>query len=164
MSSQLARYFAIAAFSGLPSTALMPAAAAADEASRISRLESELQLLRSQLDEQNRRIQRLEAELNRRAGPAATEPLPRRRIDELRTDQPATGERMPWHSPEAWEGVVKGMTAEEVTQVLGEPTAVESVDAFKTLFYRGASPRGASLSGHVNLRDERVVAVSKPAF
>ena len=164
MTSQLARYFAIAAFSGLPSTALMSASAAADEASRISRLESELQLLRSQLDEQNRRIQRLEAELNRRVGPAATEPLPRRRIDEMRTDHPATTGRLPWHSPEAWEGVVKGMTAEEVTQVLGEPTAVESVDAFKTLFYRGAAPGGASLSGHVNLRDERVVAVSKPDF
>lgn len=164
MTSQLARYFAIAAFSGLPSTALMPASAAADEASRISRLESELQLLRSQLDEQNRRIQRLEAELKRRAGPAAAEPPPRRRIDELPTDRPATTERLAWHSPEAWEGVVKGMTAEEVMQVLGEPTAVESVDAFKTLFYRGTVPGGASVSGHVNLRDGRVVAVSKPAF
>src|SRR5688500_11028364 len=161
MSSQLARYFAIAAFAGLPSTALVSPSASADEAARISRLESELQLLRSQIDEQNRRIQRLEAELSRRAAASPPEPQPRRRIDEMRTDQPVTTARAPWHSEDAWERVAKGMTADEVVQVLGEPTSVESVETFKTLFYRGSLPGGASLSGHVNLRDERVVAVSK---
>ena len=56
------------------------------------------------------------------------------------------------------------MTAEEVTAILGAPTAAESVDALKTLFYRGPTPRAATLSGIVNLRDDRVVAVVKPAF
>src|SRR5688572_14259768 len=42
--------------------------AVADDAARISRLETEIQQLRAQLDEQNRRIQRLEAELELRAG------------------------------------------------------------------------------------------------
>ena len=56
------------------------------------------------------------------------------------------------------------MTADEVKSALGEPTAAESVGALSTLFYRGSAPGGRALSGHVNLKDGRVVAVSKPAF
>ena len=56
------------------------------------------------------------------------------------------------------------MSAEQVAAVLGAPTAAESVDAFKTLFYRGVTPAGAILNGLVNLRDDRVVAIVKPAF
>jgi hypothetical protein len=56
------------------------------------------------------------------------------------------------------------MKTEEVLAVLGEPTAVESVDALKTLFFRGTTPAGAAVNGLVNLRDERVVAVVKPDF
>ena len=63
-----------------------------------------------------------------------------------------------------WDRVAKGMSAEQVIAILGEPTAAESVDGFKTLFYRGLAPGGATLSGLVNLRDDRVVAVVKPAF
>jgi hypothetical protein len=32
------------------------------------------------------------------------------------------------------------------------------------MFYRGATPGGATLNGLVNLRDDRVVAVVKPGF
>ena len=52
----------------------------------------------------------------------------------------------------------------QVTAILGAPTAAESVDEFKTLFYRGTTPAGVTLNGLVNLRDDRVVAVVKPAF
>src|SRR5688572_33406689 len=41
MSSQLAGYFAIPAFAGLPSTALASPSASPDEAARISRLQSD---------------------------------------------------------------------------------------------------------------------------
>jgi hypothetical protein len=60
--------------------------------------------------------------------------------------------------------VEKGMTSGQAIAILGEPSAVESVDGFKTLFYRGTIASGASLDGIVNLRDERVVAVVKPEF
>jgi hypothetical protein len=149
---------------GLSVAALAPQAASADDAARISRLESEIQLLRTQINEQNRRIQRLEDELSRRAGAPAIAPQPRKRVNEMRTDPAAATARLPWHSPEAWDRVAKGMTAEEVTTILGEPTVVESFEPFKTLFYRGSVSGGASINGHVNLRDDRVVAVSKPAF
>ncbi len=56
------------------------------------------------------------------------------------------------------------MTAAQVAAVLGEPTSVDAVDALKTMSYRGMTPEGVALSGIVNLREDRVVAVKKPAF
>lgn len=149
---------------GLSLATLTPQAASANDAARISRLESEIQLLRTQIDEQNRRIQRLEAELNRRAGTPALDRQSRPRANEVRTDQPAATARLPWHSPSAWDRVAKGMNAKEVTTILGAPAAIESLDSFQTLFYRGTVQGGGAVSGHVNLRDGHVVAVSKPKF
>jgi outer membrane protein assembly factor BamE (lipoprotein component of BamABCDE complex) len=51
------------------------------------------------------------------------------------------------------------MTQAQVTEILGTPTAVESLNAFTTLFYRSGS-----LNGLVNFREDRVVAVNKPTF
>jgi hypothetical protein len=138
--------------------------AVADDVARISRLESEIQLLRAQVDEQNRRIQRLEAELARRSGAPPPKASSRLEADEKRINRPAATGPQPWHVHANWERVAKGMSAEQVIAVLGEPTAAESVDEFKTLFYRGLTPGGATLNGLVNLRDDRVVAVVKPVF
>ncbi len=138
--------------------------ACADEGARISRLESEIQLLRSQIDEQNRRIQRLEADLARRSGTAPSSAAPKPAGDDKRVRPPASTGPQPWHAAAAWNRVEKGMTTEQVTAILGAPTAAESVEGFKTLFYRGTTVAGATLDGLVNLRDDRVVAVVKPGF
>ncbi|HWN06239.1 MAG TPA: hypothetical protein VNO53_03665 [Steroidobacteraceae bacterium] len=144
--------------------ATVATSAIADDGARISRLESEIQQLRTQIDAQSRRIRKLEAELGRRSGKAPESPeLPPAGGDEP-ASQPAPAGPQPWHAPAAWDRVAKGMTADQVTAILGAPTAAESVDALKTLFYRGPTPAGGSLSGIVNLRDDRVVAVVKPAF
>ncbi len=82
----------------------------------------------------------------------------------MRTDVPASAARQPWHKAATWDRVATGMTAEEVTQILGEPTSAESIGVLKTMFYRGAAPGGPAVNGHVNFKDGRVVAVSKPAF
>jgi hypothetical protein len=136
--------------------------AVADDAARISRLETEIQQLRALIDGQARRIQRLEEQLSRRAAPAV--PQPRPRPGDMRTDTPGSTVRQPWHENGSWDRVTRGMPEEEVVGILGAPTGAESIGALKTLFYRGAAPGGASLSGHVNFKDGRVVAVSRPAF
>jgi hypothetical protein len=159
-----AQLASIVALVGMAAVAPWPPPASADDAARISRLESEIQLLRTQVDEQSRRIQRLEAELNRRGGGTAVEPRPRPRAGAVPSERAAPTAPQPWHATDAWARVEKGMTADRVTAILGTPTAVEAVGSLKTLFYRGAGPGGAELSGHVNLRDDRVVAVSTPAF
>jgi hypothetical protein len=144
--------------------AIISASAAADDVARISRLESEIQLLRAQVDEQNRRIQRLEAELARRSGAPPPKATSRLDADDKRMNLPAATGPQPWHVHANWERVAKGMSAEQVTAILGAPAAAESVDGFKTLFYRGVTPAGATLNGLVNLRDDRVVAIVKPVF
>ena len=134
--------------------------ARADDASRISFLESEIQRLRNQLDEQNRRIQRLEAALAQRGTGVSGRPADRRA--DAAPGAPQASGPQPWHALENWERVTRGMTQEDVTKVLGQPTAVQSVDNYKTLFYSGITRDGRTLNGLVNLRDERVVAVKKP--
>ena len=154
--SQIFRLVSIAAILGALTIGIPPGIALADDASRISTLESDLQQLRIRIDEQNRRIERLEAELNRRTAAPSIKSATSKREDYA--PQPTSG-KQPWHAPEAWVRVTKGMTQAQVTEILGSPTAVESMDAFTTLFYRSNS-----LSGLVNLREDRVVAVKGPAF
>ena len=139
---------------------LAPVSAWSDDAARINFLESEIQRLRNQLDEQNRRIERLEAALAQRGAvvPGRTSD---RRLDATAASPKATGPQ-PWHALENWQRVTKGMTQEEVVKVLGEPTTVQSVDNYKTLFYSGVTRDGRTLNGLVNMRDERVVAVKNP--
>ena len=138
--------------------------AVADDAARISRLETEIQQLRTLVNEQARRIQRLEEELSRRAGASEPQPRPRPRVGEVRTDGAQSAARQPWHGAAVWDRVAKGMTEDEVMQILGKPTSAESVGVLKTLFYRGAAPGGPPVSGHVNFKDGRVVAIRKPEF
>ncbi|HET8691437.1 MAG TPA: hypothetical protein VFM30_04855 [Steroidobacteraceae bacterium] len=142
---------------------LAPAALWADDAARISRLESEVQQLRRQVDEQARRIQRLEEALKVRSEGAAKASAPRRPSPATAPAAPVTG-REPWHSAAAWNRVLPGMTSAEVAAILGAPTSVDEFDALKTMFYRGTTGQGAELAGHVNLREDRVVAVSPPGF
>ena len=156
MKSAFVRVLSLATILGAPAMGSYPCLALADDASRISTLESTVQQLRIRIDEQSRRIERLEAELNGRKGVPSIKPPASKR--EEHAPQAATG-KQPWHVPEAWARVTKGMTQAQVTEILGSPTAVESLDTFTTLFYRSGS-----LNGLVNLREDRVVAVNRPTF
>ena len=157
MKSVLVRVLSIATIIGVPAIGSYPSLAVADDASRISTLESTVQQLRIRIDEQSRRIERLEAELNDRRGVPMIKPPPTSKREE-HAPQTATG-KQPWHLPEAWARVMKGMTRAQVTEILGSPTAVESLDTFTTLFYRSGP-----LNGLVNLREDLVVAINRPAF
>ncbi len=156
MEAIVLRTLSVAAFLSAAMVASYSGTALADDASRISTLESTVQQLRIRIDEQNRRIERLEAELNSRTSAQLIKPTPGERDNYA--PQAAAG-KQPWHAPEAWARVTKGMTQAEVTEILGPPTAAESMNTYTTLFYRSGS-----LNGLVNLRDDRVVAVNKPSF
>jgi hypothetical protein len=56
------------------------------------------------------------------------------------------------------------MSEAQVTDVLGQPTSAETFGRYKTLFYRGTVSGSGPVSGHVNLLDDRVVAISQPGF
>lgn len=135
--------------------------ARADDATRIKQLESEIRVLRIQLDDQQRRIEKLEAAVQ--VQDARSEIMPKPGLRVARPAAAAAGP-LPWHSQEAWGRIKPGMTAAEVTAILGEPTSVEAAETLKTLFYRGSAPGRGALYGHVNFRGDRVVAVSRPDF
>ena len=135
--------------------------ARADDSARISNLESEIQRLRTQVAEQNRRIQRLESQLEQGA---VTVPDHKsgRRPESATPEVTGTEAPLPWQSPEAWQRVAIGMSQDETIAILGEPTAVEAVDNYMTLFYSDGAA-GGEISGHVNLKDDLVVAIKRPA-
>ncbi len=135
--------------------------ARADDSARINNLESEIQRLRTQVAEQNRRIQRLEAMLEQGAV-AVTDYKTGRHTDSATSDNAGTEGPLPWQSPEAWQRIAIGMSQAETIAILGEPTAVEAVDNFMTLFYSDGAA-GGEISGHINLKDNLVVAIKKPA-
>jgi hypothetical protein len=141
-----------------------PVAAFADDATRVSQLESEIQQLRRLIDDQNRRIQRLEDALSTRGDSAIGAPQHRRPSLAAPVPSPSSNLRQLWHTPDAWTRVSPGMTSVQVTAILGAPTSVDALDVLKSMFYRGTTSDGVQLSGLVNLRDDRVVAVNKPAF
>lgn len=151
----------VAAIPFVLSMALCAEVAGANETARISRLESEIRLLRTRIDEQQRRIVRLEEQLKRQASEPVVATIPARREDRIPAPSP---DQLPWHSAESWTRVSKGMTEEEVTDILGQPTSIESFGRYKTLFYRGTVPGSGAVMGHVNLLEDRVLAVSQPAF
>ncbi len=140
---------------------LYPVHAGADDSARISRLESEIQLLRTRIDEQQRQIARLQEELNRRSSDPVIGTIPGKREDRVAA---VTTERLAWHSPESWARIAKGMTEEQVAEILGPPVSIESFGRYKTLFYRGPVSGSGTVSGHVNMLDDRVLAVGTPAF
>lgn len=142
--------------------ALTVGSAQADDTGRIAYLESEIQRLRTQLAEQNRRIQRLEAQLEQMGGATMTDPRRPISVDGPDNGRPAASGPLPWHSSEAWEQLAVGMSQSEVIAILGDPTALEAVDNYKTLFYSDGAA-GGEISGHVNLKDDLVVAIKVPA-
>ena len=155
------RALGVASDTGILTISLYAACARADDSARISRLESEIRQLRTRVDEQQRRISRLEEELKRQANEPVVATIPGKRQERIPAASP---DKLLWHSPASWTGVSKGMSEEQVTEVLGQPTSLETFGRYKTLFYRGMVPGSGPISGHVNLLDDRVLAVSLPEF
>ncbi len=96
MATQISRALIIALTVGALAAASIPGPALADDAARISRLESDLQQLRARIDEQERRIERLENELGRRSNqpPVARPPV----REEGGVAAAASTGPQPWHS------------------------------------------------------------------
>jgi hypothetical protein len=139
---------------GLCALALSLAAtvARADEL-REQRLEQQLQELRRQVDVQSRRIDQLERSV-RPGAPSAQFDIGK---------APAPAETSPWLVASSWERVLPGMSAEQVTGILGAPNSERPGAAgATTLLYALEVQEGVFLAGRVEMRDGKVTAVHKP--
>lgn len=69
-----------------------------------------------------------------------------------------------WTSASNWNLIKAGMSEAQVVDLLGPATRVQSVTDSRTLFYEPDPRSSSTLSGSVTLKDDRVIAMSPPAF
>jgi hypothetical protein len=117
-------------------------------------LDQQLQELRRQVDAQVRRIEQLERSQMRSSGPTT-------QIWTEKATAPAGAS--PWLVASNWERVHAGMSAEQVTTILGAPNSERPGDGGTTaLLYAFEVQEGVFLAGRVEMRDGKVTAVQKP--
>ena len=109
---------------------------------------------------QSRRIDELERALGRIDGQALPPLAATRAASDQRPERPA------WLAADRWEQVEIDMPAQEVLEVLGEPTAVRigSTPGEHVLLYTLELDDNAFLSGLVRVIDDRVTAVERPTL
>ncbi|MFQ2006792.1 hypothetical protein ACK34G_15935 [Aeromonas veronii] len=133
---------------------LGPSTLWADDAVRIRQLEEDIRILKRTVIDQSERIDALERQLSTSA-PAST-------IGK-RSPAPAGTVTGGWHSPANWGRVKDGMSQSQVVSLLGQPTSIENIGPYRTLFYRG-EVNGSFVSGNAKLTDDRVWQVNEPVF
>jgi hypothetical protein len=152
-SSTFARLIVICAASSI-------CAAQTTDHDRLEAALSDIALLKRVVSEQNRRIADLEKQVRTlSSGSAAveygSEALPPRQ---------STQTSQPWKTPSAWDRIRNGISQSQVTDILGRPTSVSDVGPYRTMFYRGHVPGSGSVTGTVELNEDRVWPVNKPVF
>jgi len=116
-------------------------------------LDQQVQELRRQVDTQTRRIDQLES-MMRSTGVT---------VPRWTGNAPATAQTPPWLIAANWQRVHPGMSADEVTGILGAPSSERPGEGgAKTLLYALEVQEGVFLAGRVELQDGKVSAVQKP--
>jgi hypothetical protein len=127
--------------------------AAADDDFKVLRLEQQVLELERKVDDLSRQI----ADLRQRS--ASTTPGPATRSSPVPIDTR-------WLSVANWSRVRPGMSEFEVIDILGPPTTLRGArDApQRTLMYATEIGSASFLSGNVEMKDGRVVAVNLPTL
>jgi hypothetical protein len=119
---------------------------------RVDELTKETEQLKRKIADQDGRITELEKvvkSLRANAGP-------------LPASIPA--ETPPWHRASNWTLIKTGMSESQVVGTLGSPTSVDSSMDKRTLYYTPDANSTSALKGSVTLIDDRVTAMTPPAF
>jgi hypothetical protein len=130
-------------------------AAAQTRDPRVDDLIKETAQLKQKIADQDARITELERAvkfLQSVAAPAPPKPEP------IPAPTPA------WHRPVNWTQIKTGMSEADVVAILGPPTSVDSSIDSRTLVYAPDAKSTSTLKGSVTLVDDRVSAMTPPAF
>jgi hypothetical protein len=120
--------------------------------SRVDDLTKEVAQLKRRIADQDARIAELERAV--KSLQLAAAPLP----------APIPSETPAWHRPSNWTQIKKGMSEAQVVEILGPPTSVDSSIDKRILLYTPDSSSTSTLQGSVTLVDDRVIAMTPPAF
>jgi hypothetical protein len=129
---------------------------------RIEDAVAEITLLKRVVAEQDRRIATLEKALDTSRLGAVANPESSAVSGRVAVTQATTS--TPWRTRSVWSGIKEGMSRAQVVAILGQPTSVNVVSILQTLFYRGEVSGSASVTGTVELMDDRVWQVNVPVF
>ncbi len=129
-----------------------PSALAQTRDPRVDQLTKDMEELKHTVADQDKRISDLEKTVKMLQ--ALMNPAP----------APIPAVNPPWTSSSNWTRVKAGMSEADVTEILGSPTSVQSVVDSKILFYQSDAKSSSALKGSVTLMDDRVTAMSPPAF
>ncbi len=137
----------------------LPAAAQLEDI-RTRQLMQDVAELQRTVRQQALRIDQLEREISRLTGTPVARPLTSEGVSTPDMD------KQPWLAPKTWDRVKVGMSELEVLEVLGYPTSARTAQdkSTKTLFYSVQVSPAGFLSGNVELTDNRVRAVNRPAL
>lgn len=131
----------------------------AQESEQVRQLEQDVYLLKNTVVEQGRRIEALEREVRSKSSTTVSN------TPSTAQTRPAASAGQPWHDRNSWGRVKDGMSEAQVVSILGRPTSVKIIGGpFKTLFYSGEVSSSGSVSGNIQLRDDRVWQVNTPVF
>jgi len=119
---------------------------------RVDELRKETAQLKRRIADQEARIAELEKAVQGLQATAA--PLP--------TRLPA--ETPPWHRASNWTLIKVGMSESQVVGILGPATSVDNSIDKRTLHYTPDAGSTSTLKGNVTLVDDRVTAMTPPAF
>lgn len=119
---------------------------------QMGKLVKEIQDLKQLVADQNRKIGELERSI--KTIQAFLMPAPKA----IPSETPA------WMMPSSWNLIRAGMSEAQVVQVLGPPARVQSVTDSRILLYQPDLHSTSNLRGSVTLMDDRVIAMSPPAF
>ena len=119
---------------------------------RVDELTKETEQLKRKIADQDGRIAELEKAVKSLQSAAA--PLP--------ASIPA--QTPPWHRASNWTLIKTGMSEAQVVGILGPATNVDSSDDTRTLYYTPGANSTSTLKGSVTLIDDRLTAMTPPAF
>jgi hypothetical protein len=137
----------------------VPAAAQLEDI-RTRQLMQDVAELQRTVRQQALRIDQLEREISRVTGTPVARPVGSEGMSTRET------EKQPWLAPKTWDRVKVGMSELEVLEILGYPTNARAGQdkSTKTLFYSVQVSPAGFLSGNVELTNNRVRVVNRPAL
>jgi hypothetical protein len=121
---------------------------------RVRQLESEVQRLQRQVDDQSRRIAALEYAANIPTTSQSFGPVPRENTSPS------------WLVAASWDRVKPGMKVAEVIAILGRPTSTRNSDdgKLRLMYYAMEMGAGGILSGTIRFEDAGVVEINRPVL
>jgi hypothetical protein len=129
---------------------------------RIEDAFAEITLLKRVVAEQDRRIVTLEKALDTSRLGSVSDPQSSGVPSRVTASQAASS--TPWKTPSVWSLIKRGMSRAQVVGILGQPTSIDAVSNYQTLFYRGEVSGSGSATGTVKFDDDRVWQVNVPVF